>query len=72
MATDKHPFADDLDLPDLKVGQDAHKAMAARIFGVPYDQVTPEQRRLGKVRNYGLLYVPDRIPTQGEPDAPNP
>ncbi len=35
---------------------DVHAATAARIFGVPEDQVTPEMRRRAKVINFGLLY----------------
>lgn len=60
MATDKHPFADDLGLLDLKAGQDAHKATAAKMFNVPYDQVTPEQRRAAKTHNYFRIYVRPR------------
>lgn len=35
---------------------DVHAATAARIFGVPEDQVSPEMRRRAKVINFGLLY----------------
>ena len=37
-------------------GQDIHRATAAEVFGVPPDQVTPEQRRYAKVINFGLIY----------------
>ncbi len=40
-------FAHDLDI---------HAATAARVAGVPLDQVTPEQRRRAKMVNFGLLY----------------
>lgn len=37
---------------------DLHTETAARIFGVKYEDVTPAQRRLAKVANYGQLYTP--------------
>ena len=37
-------------------GADIHRATAARVFGVPEDQVTPEMRSRAKVVNFGLLY----------------
>jgi len=40
----------------FKQGEDIHAATAARIFGTPSDQVTPEMRRRAKVVNFGLIY----------------
>ncbi len=40
-------FANDLDI---------HAATAARVAGVPVDEVTPDQRRRAKMVNFGLLY----------------
>jgi DNA polymerase-1 len=37
-------------------GQDIHAATAARVFGLPPDQVDPESRRRAKAVNYGLAY----------------
>ncbi len=37
-------------------GQDIHAATAARVFNVPLEQVTPEQRRRAKMVNYGIPY----------------
>lgn len=37
-------------------GQDIHRSTAARVFHVPYDEVTPEQRRNAKVVNFGIIY----------------
>ena len=37
-------------------GLDVHRATAAEVFGLPPDQVTPEQRRYAKVINFGLIY----------------
>jgi DNA polymerase I len=37
-------------------GTDIHTATAAKVFGLPADQVDPELRRRAKVVNYGLAY----------------
>ena len=37
-------------------GVDVHKATAARIFGIPHEEVTPEQRRIAKTANFGIMY----------------
>jgi DNA polymerase-1 len=37
-------------------GQDVHKATAAEVFGVPLEQVGPDQRRAAKAINFGLMY----------------
>ena len=37
-------------------GIDIHSATAARIFGIPHGEVTPEQRRIAKTANFGILY----------------
>lgn len=37
-------------------GIDIHSATAEKIFGVPHDQVTPEQRRVAKTANFGIMY----------------
>jgi DNA polymerase I len=36
--------------------RDVHAAVAAKIFGVPEDQVTPEMRRRAKTINFGVIY----------------
>jgi len=40
-----------------KLGFDFHKARAAEIFNIPIDQVTPEQRVVGKRRNFFRMYL---------------
>ena len=40
----------------FKQGIDVHAATAAKIFGVPHDQVTPDQRRIAKTANFGIMY----------------
>jgi DNA polymerase-1 len=37
-------------------GDDIHADTAARVFGVEREQVTPDQRRMAKVVNFGVLY----------------
>lgn len=37
-------------------GQDVHQRTASEIFEVPLEQVTKEQRRVGKTLNFALLY----------------
>lgn len=43
-------------LKDFDEGKDQYKTMAAARFNVPYDQVTKEQRRVGKVIILGCGY----------------
>ena len=37
-------------------GQDVHAITAARIFGIAPEEVTPEQRRIAKTANFGIMY----------------
>jgi DNA polymerase-1 len=37
-------------------GEDVHRATAAEIFGVSIQNVEPDQRRVAKVINFGLIY----------------
>jgi DNA polymerase-1 len=37
-------------------GEDIHAATAATLYGVPIDQVTPAQRRIGKTLNFAIIY----------------
>ncbi|TMF32259.1 MAG: DNA polymerase I, partial [Chloroflexi bacterium] len=37
-------------------GQDIHTATAAAVFKIPLEEVTPDQRRLAKVANFGSIY----------------
>ena len=43
-------------LDAYQAGEDVHATTAARLTGVPIDQVTPEARQLAKAVNFGLLY----------------
>lgn len=37
-------------------GQDFHKATAAKVYDIPFDDVTPEQRRNAKTVNFSITY----------------
>ena len=37
-------------------GQDVHAITAAKIFGVDLSEVTPDQRRIAKTANFGIMY----------------
>jgi len=43
-------------LEAFRRGEDIHASTASTLFGVPTDQVTPEQRRVAKTVNFGLMY----------------
>jgi DNA polymerase-1 len=43
-------------LEGLTGGEDIHRATAAKVFGLPLDQVTKEQRNQAKMVNYGISY----------------
>ena len=40
----------------FRSGQDIHAATAAKIFNVPIDEVTKDQRRQAKTANFGIIY----------------
>lgn len=40
----------------FKDGNDVHLETASWVFGLPPEEITPEQRRFAKVVNFGLLY----------------
>jgi DNA polymerase-1 len=40
----------------FREGEDVHRATAAEVFGVSIGNVEPDQRRIAKVINFGLIY----------------
>ena len=40
----------------FKNGQDVHAITAAKIFGIDPSDVTPDQRRIAKTANFGIMY----------------
>lgn len=51
-----HLSGDEAMLKAFKEGADIHTATASRLFGVPANEVTREQRRRAKTANFGIIY----------------
>jgi len=51
-----HLSGDPMLLGAFAAGQDIHTATAAAVFKIPLETVTPDQRRLAKVANFGSIY----------------
>jgi DNA polymerase-1 len=50
-------YADEKNLQEaFQQGLDIHQSTAAKVFGVPLDKVTPEQRSQAKAVNFGIAY----------------
>jgi DNA polymerase-1 len=43
-------------IESFRSGEDVHRRTAAKIFGVPPEEVTPEQRARAKTINFGVIY----------------
>lgn len=43
-------------IQSFREGIDVHKATAAKIFGIPHEEVTADQRRVAKTANFGIMY----------------
>ena len=51
-----HFSQDEHMLAAFRSGQDIHAATAAKIYNLPIDQVTKDQRRKAKTANFGIIY----------------
>lgn len=51
-----HLSQDSAMIEAFKSGEDIHTATAAKIFGVPIEEVTSDQRRKAKTANFGIIY----------------
>jgi DNA polymerase-1 len=51
-----HLSQDPAMIADFQLGHDIHAATAAKVFHVPIDQVTKEQRSRAKAVNFGIIY----------------
>jgi len=51
-----HFSQDEHMLAAFRTGQDIHAATAAKIFGLPIEQITKDQRRKAKTANFGIIY----------------
>ena len=47
---------DDTMIEAFKNNQDIHKLTASKVYGIPFDEVTKEQRSNAKVVNFGIIY----------------
>jgi len=43
-------------ISSFRSGVDVHKATASKIFGIPVEEVTSDQRRIAKTANFGIMY----------------
>jgi DNA polymerase-1 len=51
-----HLSCDEHLIKAFREGVDVHAATAAKIFGIPHGEVTPDQRRIAKTANFGIMY----------------
>ena len=51
-----HISGDEGLLKAFRAGADIHRATAAEVLGIAPESVTPDQRRMAKVINFGLIY----------------
>ena len=51
-----HFSQDEHMLAAFRSGQDIHAATAARIYGLPIEQISKDQRRKAKTANFGIIY----------------
>jgi DNA polymerase-1 len=51
-----HIAQDEKMLAAFRAGEDIHRATAAWVYGIKPAEVTPEQRRVAKTLNFGVLY----------------
>jgi DNA polymerase-1 len=51
-----HMSGDAMLIEAFKNGQDIHRTTASQVFHVPFDEVTPLQRRNAKAVNFGIVY----------------
>ncbi len=51
-----HLSGDEQMIAAFKSGQDIHAATAAKIYGIPIEEVTSDMRRKAKTANFGIIY----------------
>jgi DNA polymerase-1 len=51
-----HISQDEALIETFRRGADIHRATASKMFNIPEDQLTPDQRRAAKTINFGVLY----------------
>ncbi len=51
-----HMSGDEKMIEAFREGRDIHRSTASHVFNIPFDEVTPEQRRSAKAVNFGIIY----------------
>ena len=51
-----HISGDQVLIDSFKADEDIHRRTAAEVFGVPFDEVTPDMRSRAKAVNFGIVY----------------
>ncbi|MGN0483551.1 MAG: DNA polymerase I [Lachnospiraceae bacterium] len=51
-----HMSQDENLISAYRLSQDIHRTTASQVFHIPFDEVTPEQRRNAKAVNFGIVY----------------
>lgn len=51
-----HVANDETMINAFKSGEDIHRVTASQVFGVPFEDVTDDQRRSAKAVNFGIVY----------------
>lgn len=51
-----HMSGDEAMIEAFNEGEDFHRSTAAKLFGVPFDEVTQDMRRSAKAVNFGIIY----------------
>lgn len=51
-----HMSGDEKLIEAYNMDEDIHRITASQVFGVPFEEVTPEQRRNAKAVNFGIIY----------------
>ncbi len=51
-----HLSQDPTMIDGFQKGQDIHRRTASEVFGIPWDEVTPEERSHAKAVNFGIIY----------------
>ncbi|MGI6204694.1 MAG: DNA polymerase I [Anaerovoracaceae bacterium] len=51
-----HMSGDEELIKSFNNGEDIHRATAARVLGIPEDEITPEQRSRAKAVSFGVIY----------------
>lgn len=51
-----HMSGDEHLINAFNMGEDIHRSTAAKVFDVPQDEVTPEERSAAKAVNFGVIY----------------